>query len=479
MYGSTVETSSGNVVDVPLSEEEERESIARSSLVWRMCFYGFLKNMKFFEAFLLIILMHWGLNLYQIGVLQSVQYFFAYVFEIPAGVFADHFGLKRILLLSFACYVASYCLYALGETYMFGALVPAAVVYGIGEAGRSGTHKAMIMRYLDRRGMAHHKAFVYSRTRSFSNLGSAVNAVLSVALVLHFRENYAALFWVSAVPMCLDFVLVATYPAYMNEIRPDAKRSLKRICVDTKRALGTLMCTGRSRRAVLSASLFLAIYTTLKHYVQPIVKVHGASMLRAFGVPADRVPAGKNVLLGVIYAIFYLVSSVGTRNSWRLKACFRSPKHAMDVLFESYIFLLFVVAAFLLYHRAIWVVPCYLCMFLLQNLWKPWGVAGIASLLGKKRRALSYSAESLVKTILQFFFAPIVGYVSDRYSLDEMFAGAGILLFVFHMLVTRGDWEEGSDVSVMPPAAETPAAERMDRETRKMAATPLLAGKKI
>ena len=110
-----------------------------------------------------------------------------YVFEVPSGVIADYFGKKNELLASFGFYMVSFGLYAVGEK-SFGVLVAASALYGLGEAFRSGTHKAMILMWLDRHGITKHKKFVYSRTRSFSNLGSALNAVLSVLIVVFLHD---------------------------------------------------------------------------------------------------------------------------------------------------------------------------------------------------------------------------------------------------------------------------------------------------
>ena len=126
------------------SEDDARRFIEKDNLVLRFCLYGAIKNLQFFEAFLIIILIDWGYNLFQIGLLQSIIHAFTYIFEVPSGVIADQFGKKNELLLCFVFYIISFVLYALGEL-SFTLLVFASVFYGLGEAFRSGTHKAMIM----------------------------------------------------------------------------------------------------------------------------------------------------------------------------------------------------------------------------------------------------------------------------------------------------------------------------------------------
>ena len=131
------------------SDAEIKRYIEKNCLVYCFCFYGAIKNLQFFEAYLLLILMEWGYSLFQIGVLQSIMFAFTYVFEVPSGVIADHYGKKNELLLCFVWYMISFAFYAYGELG-FGMLVLASAFYGLGEAFRSGTHKAMIMAWLDK-----------------------------------------------------------------------------------------------------------------------------------------------------------------------------------------------------------------------------------------------------------------------------------------------------------------------------------------
>ena len=55
------------------------------------------------------------------------------------------------------------------------------VFFGFGEAFRSGTHKAMIMAYLDKKDIKDSKSKVYGKTRSFS-LGLTLIVKFSIRL---------------------------------------------------------------------------------------------------------------------------------------------------------------------------------------------------------------------------------------------------------------------------------------------------------
>ena len=148
----------------------------------KFCAYGFLKNLKFFEPYLLIFLMSKGLSLFEIGVLIGIREIIINVFEIPSGMIADCFGRKKELYACFTFYILSFLFCFFLESFLTAAV--AMGLFGLGEAFRSGTHKAMIYTYLDQKGWQKQKTFVYGRTRSFSLIGSAFSALLGILLIL-------------------------------------------------------------------------------------------------------------------------------------------------------------------------------------------------------------------------------------------------------------------------------------------------------
>ena len=64
----------------------------------KFCLYGFFKNLTFFEPYLLIYLMGLGLSLFEVGLLFAIREAITYVFEVPSGIIADHYGKKKELL---------------------------------------------------------------------------------------------------------------------------------------------------------------------------------------------------------------------------------------------------------------------------------------------------------------------------------------------------------------------------------------------
>ncbi|MCK4800692.1 MAG: MFS transporter, partial [Anaerolineales bacterium] len=165
--------------------------ITKDSMFYRFSLYGFLKNLRFFDPFILLIFRSYGLTYLQIGILYSIREVAANILEIPTGVVADSFGRRRVMVAAFLFYIASFLMFYFFEDMVFLSL--AMVLFAFGEAFRSGTHKALILEYLNIKGINDLKVAYYGLTRSASQFGSAVNALIAAGLVFY-TGSYRVMF---------------------------------------------------------------------------------------------------------------------------------------------------------------------------------------------------------------------------------------------------------------------------------------------
>ena len=131
-------------------------------MVVRFCLYSIFKNLRFFEAFFLFYLLAGpelggaGLSYFAIGALVGYQKLLTGILEIPSGVATDHWGRRRALALCFACYVLAFPMYALsagiGDALQIALLYSAQTMFAIGEALRTGSHKAIMLDWVDQTG---------------------------------------------------------------------------------------------------------------------------------------------------------------------------------------------------------------------------------------------------------------------------------------------------------------------------------------
>ncbi len=71
--------------------------------------YGFLKNLRFFEPFLVLYLLSEGISYTEIGLLIGLRELVVMIAEIPSGLIADALGRRRTLASSFVFYMISFC----------------------------------------------------------------------------------------------------------------------------------------------------------------------------------------------------------------------------------------------------------------------------------------------------------------------------------------------------------------------------------
>jgi len=109
---------------------------------YKFCMYGFLKNLKFFEPFLILFFVEKGLTFFQIGTLYAIREIATLILEIPTGIAADTFGRRRTMIYAFIFYILSFLIFFCSGNYLL--FVPAMILFAFGEACRTGTHKAMI-----------------------------------------------------------------------------------------------------------------------------------------------------------------------------------------------------------------------------------------------------------------------------------------------------------------------------------------------
>ncbi len=407
-----------------VNESAVHREIVRDIQIWKFSFYGLLKNLKFFEPYLYLYLLSIGINLFLIGILFSVRELITYIFEIPSGILADQYGKKTELLICFIFYIISFIFFFIGRNFTI--VLIGMIFFGLGEAFRSGTHKAMIYSYLEQKGWFEYKTFVYGRTRSFSLMGSSISAFLSIIFIL----NLPALKWIfllSVLPYILDFLLILSYPNSLNE-RIETDLSLKKFFKNSISHLKDIMKNKLLIRPLLSSSLYDGIFKVLKDYIQPILKVSmiGISISFLAGFSPDK---RVKVVLGIVYGVFYIVSSWASRNVYKLNKRYPSSL-LMDIYFFVMGLILFSLGFFIQMKLVLVIILLYFILYVMKDSRRPLVVDVLGDYMKKTQRATVLSIESQLRSILVIVLAPIVGYLADRFTISRTFLLMGIFTLI-------------------------------------------------
>ena len=124
-------------------------------MLFRFSLYGFLKNQRYYDPFLYLVFIEKGLSYFEIGILIGFREICTNLFEIPSGAVADLYGRRRAMIFSFCAYIVSFAIFA--ESTSLFLLFAAMFFFGLGDAFRSGTHKAIIFDWLRQQGRSDEK----------------------------------------------------------------------------------------------------------------------------------------------------------------------------------------------------------------------------------------------------------------------------------------------------------------------------------
>ena len=391
-------------------------------MFYRFSLYGFLKNLRLFEPFLILFFRFAGLSYTQIGILYATQMLSTNFFEIPTGIFADAFGRRKSMLMGFSSYIIAFSIfYLFSNFYLF---LFAMVLYGLGDAYRTGTHKAMILEYLKIKGLENKKVEYYGSTRGASQFGSAINSLLAAGVVFY-TGNYRAIFIVTIIPYILDFINLATYPKYLDgEIKKERRRIKEQIKM-TLRDFINIFKNREALRAMLNSSLFDSGFSSTKDYLQPILKSFALSIPIFLFLSGEQRTA---VVIGVIYFILYLLSSYASKSSYKIVRKFKRITVAINItLLIGSLSILFAGLSYYLTLTLISII-LFIGIHILHNIRRPMNVGYISDKISSRVMASGLSVESQLKMIIASIFAFLLGVFADIF-------GVGIALFIIGIII--------------------------------------------
>jgi MFS family permease len=403
--------------------------IKKDRMLFRFSAYGFLKNLRFFEPFILLFFRDASLSFFQIGLLFSIRDLATNILEIPTGVYADAFGRRRSMVMAFVSYILSFVLFFVFSSFYLYIL--AMVLFAFGEAFRTGTHKALILEYLKLNEMAHLKVEYYGRTRSASQLGSALNALIAAALVFY-SGNYRYVFVASILPYVVDLINLATYPKELDgELQQAHRGSIGEQLRATLSSFFGVFRHPPALRAILNSSGFDAFFKATKEYLQPILETFALALPVMLAVQDTRRSA---VIIGIIYLCIYLMTSYASRSAARVGQRFASIAQGLNWTFVAGAVFLVVAGLTTQWQWDVVAILVFLGFYVLHNLRRPMTVAFVSDQISSRVMAAGLSAESQFTTLGAALLAPAIGALADWLGVGMALACLGVGMLVLALL---------------------------------------------
>ncbi len=392
-------------------------------MMTRFSLYGFLKNLDFSEPFLILFYLSLGLNFLQIGILVSFLNICVNVMEIPSGALADIYGRKNSVMVSLIGYIIAFIIFALSRSY--APLFVALFFYSIGDAFRTGTHKAMIFDWLRMNGRLSEKTKVYGYTRSWSKYGSAISVIIAPVIVI-FSADYRWIFIFSIIPYIFGVWNIAAYPSYLNK-KLDDKLNLGLIFRHTVSGIRQSFVNASLRKLIVQSLGFEGVFEVTKDYLQPILKAQALVLVVYFTLPEKESTA---IIVGVVYFILHMISATASRRAHIFAGRFRSEQGAIVAMIFIGFLLAFISSVGIYTKLFILAIISYIFYYVIQNLWRPILVAQYDDYASSSEQATILSIESQTRTVGITIIAPVAGFLADKYGIQSSLLMLSVILLL-------------------------------------------------
>ncbi len=396
-----------------------KATFIRDKQYWKFSMYGFLKNLRFFDPYLLLFFRETGISFTLIGILFSIREFSTHLLEIPSGLFADTIGRRKSMVICFTGYIIAFLMLFLSSQYWLFTI--AMLFFSIGEAFRTGTHKAMILEHLRIHDLLHLKADYYGHTRSWSQRGSAVSSLIAVVIVLFFG-GYRMVFLFTIIPYVVGLLLMISYPKELDFTDTSTvEKNREPLFKNSMKTLGTIITDPTMRRSVLNFGLFESMFKTSKDYLQPILYQFAVALpILLFFNEHER----SSMIIGLVYFLLFGLSSFASRSAGVFKRRLDGLPRSLNILYFSGAICMVTSGILLILGHYGAVVLLFICLYMIENLRKPLTVDYLSDRIENSSMATGLSGESQVRTLITGVLAPVFGILTDG-------RGIGFSLLVF------------------------------------------------
>jgi len=314
------------------------------------------------------------------------------------------------MVLSYSAYIASFVVFGLADSVIY--LFVAMFFFAMGEAFRSGTHKAMIFTWLRIQGRENERTRVYGQTRSWSKFGSALSVVLA-AIFVYAYDSYTYVFYCSIVPYVLGIINLLGYPQQLDgtlEREISLAQMGRHLKESFKEAFGNL----HLRRLIAESMGYQGTYQVAQNYLQPVLK--GAALVAVGHWLAGDAMSDiqqTTLLVGPVYLILYLLAGFSSRNAHRVVDLSGHPEKAAHFLWASAALFFALMAGASYFQIDLGLIVVFVLLDALQNIWRPVQFGRLDTFGREEHGALLLSIESQMRRAATMVMAPLMGLAVD------------------------------------------------------------------
>lgn len=367
----------------------------------------FLKTQRYYIPIIILFLQFHKLNYTEIFLLYAIESAAVFLLEVPSGVVADQFGKKNSLIFARAILIPAYVIFAIADNFWL--FLPAMLLMAVNKAFKSGTNKAFIYDYLaqQRPDVAHSE--VFGKSKFWARMGEAAASAGGGFIAV--KWGYNAVFLVAILPAVVNLINVLTYSKIKEEHKIDSI-SFAAHFSHTGRALQEIIKKKIVTRLILNSSLLVFCIEAAEKFFQPY-------MLQT-QIPIE--------WFGPIYAAIFILTAFGSRYAYLLEKRFSRP----GIINSSgwLVLIPLIVIGFRFISPA--GIGLFFLVLFIKNIRRPAMITELNNHISQKNRATILSVDSLFRALFQLLLLPVIGYISDTYSIY-----IAVLVLCFFMAATQ------------------------------------------
>jgi MFS family permease len=369
--------------------------------------YRFVSSMDITAAIWVLYLSHKGLNLIEIGVLESIFHGTSLIFEVPTGAIADLMGRKKTLILGRICSTLSALLMIISSNFWGFALsfVISALSYNL----NSGSEEALVYDSLKALNQEEEYTKINGNMNFIIELSQAIAVFLGGMLSeISFTLSYslAAVLSLGAFSVSLCF-----YEVDLGKKKHESVSFISHF----KQCFETIKSNRKLVLIMLFFSLLFTIGTTTHFFSQQYFFSYGFTKAQ----------------IAIIFVINGLICALGAKIAYWIEK--KLGKKGVVLILPIMNTLSLVGLA--LTGKFVSIIFFFMFSFIIA-MYYPISSNYINELIPSTQRATLISVESMCFSIMMLIFFPLVGFIGEKTSLSFGFLLGGVVILLLTLLFT-------------------------------------------
>jgi MFS family permease len=370
---------------------------------------------------MILFLQFHRLSYTEIFLLYAIQSFVVFLLEIPSGVFADLFGKKAALIISRASLIPAYALFAAADNFWIFLL--AMIFMALNKAYKSGTHKAYIYDYLEQRQSKITPSEVFGKNKFWARLGEALASAAGGFIAA--KLGFSIVFVFALFPAFVNLINALTYEKIQEKHRV-RKFSFSAHFKHIEESLVEIKGTKIVQRLIINSAIFVSCMEASEKFFQPY-------MVEA------RIPIAW---FGIVYMVILVITAFGSRYAYLFETKF---ERTVIANFSGWIGVVPFVILGLKFVSVSGIFLFFLILFL-RSARRPGMITELNTHISSAKRATILSTDSLFRSLFLLAFLPIIGHLSDSFSIYTAILIIGGLLCLnqifFRIPASQNDQKE-------------------------------------